>query len=169
MLSSTAYGRNIIPPHICYSIIAVQMIDFLVNCISAPYIIKICDFVALWNEDNIRRELSFLYKIYTVSKKCVLRVSIPTVFCCCVARFVLKFCHINKVKIWIATDRSDSPHLAKWLANSFFNFDNIDDRIDLSDLVLNFVILNNLNNNRLSSIQYISKYSAKITEKAIQY
>jgi hypothetical protein len=35
----------------------------------------------------------------------------------------------------------------------FFNFDNIDDRIDLSDLVLNFVILNNLNNNRLSSIQ----------------
>ena len=46
MLSSTAYGRNIIPPHICYSII-VQMIDFLVNCISAPYIIKICDFVAL--------------------------------------------------------------------------------------------------------------------------
>ena len=43
MLSSTAYGRNIIPPHICYSII-VQMIDFLVNCISAPYIIKICDF-----------------------------------------------------------------------------------------------------------------------------
>jgi Na+/alanine symporter len=27
MLSSTAYGRNIIPPHICYSII-VQMIDF---------------------------------------------------------------------------------------------------------------------------------------------
>jgi hypothetical protein len=26
MLSSTAYGRNIIPPHICYSII-VQMID----------------------------------------------------------------------------------------------------------------------------------------------
>jgi hypothetical protein len=41
---STAYGRNIIPPHICYSII-VQMIDFLVNCISAPYIIKICDFV----------------------------------------------------------------------------------------------------------------------------
>ena len=43
-LSSTAYGRNIIPPHICYSII-VQMIDFLVNCTSAPYIIKICDFV----------------------------------------------------------------------------------------------------------------------------
>jgi hypothetical protein len=40
------YGRNIIPPHICYSTI-VQMIDFLVNCISAPYIIKICDFVAL--------------------------------------------------------------------------------------------------------------------------
>jgi hypothetical protein len=35
MLSSTAYGRNIIPPHICYPII-VQMIDFLVNCISAP-------------------------------------------------------------------------------------------------------------------------------------
>jgi hypothetical protein len=35
ILSSTAYGRNIIPPHICYSII-VQMIDFLVNCISAP-------------------------------------------------------------------------------------------------------------------------------------
>jgi hypothetical protein len=33
------YGRNIIPPHICYSII-VQMIDFLINCISAPYIIK---------------------------------------------------------------------------------------------------------------------------------
>jgi hypothetical protein len=32
-------------------------------------------------------------------------------------------------------------------------FDNIDDRIDLSDLVLNFVILNNLNNNRLGSIQ----------------
>jgi hypothetical protein len=30
---------------------------------------------------------------------------------------------------------------------------NIDDRIDLSDPVLNFVILNNLNNNRLSSIQ----------------
>jgi hypothetical protein len=153
MLSSTAYGRNIIPPHICYSIIAVQMIDFLVNCISAPYIIKICDFVALWNEDNIRRELSFLYKIYTVSKKCVLRVSIPTVFCCCVPRFALKFGHISKVKIWIAADRSVSPHLAKWLANSFFNFDNIDDRIDLSDLVLNFVILNNLSNNRLSSIQ----------------
>jgi hypothetical protein len=35
----------------------------------------------------------------------------------------------------------------------FFYFDNIDDRIDLCDLVLNFVILNNLNNNRLSSIQ----------------
>ena len=46
MLSSIAYGRNIIPPHICYSIV-VQMIDFLVNCISAPYIINICDFVAL--------------------------------------------------------------------------------------------------------------------------
>jgi hypothetical protein len=28
--------------------------------------------------------LAFLYKIYTVSKKCVLRVSITTVFCCCV-------------------------------------------------------------------------------------
>jgi hypothetical protein len=64
MLSSTAYGRNIIPPHICYFII-VQMIDFLVICISAPYIIKICDFVALWSEDNIRRELSsFVQNIY---------------------------------------------------------------------------------------------------------
>jgi hypothetical protein len=62
------HRRNIIPPHICYSII-VQMIDFLVNCISAPYIIKICDFVALWSEDNIRRNLVLLYKIYTVSKK----------------------------------------------------------------------------------------------------
>ena len=63
--------------------------------------------------------LVLLYKIYTVSKKCVLRVSILTVFCCCVPRFVLKFCHIiSKVKIWIATDRSVSPHLAKWLANS---------------------------------------------------
>jgi hypothetical protein len=51
MLSSIAYGRNIIPPYICYSII-VQMIDFLVNCISAPYIIKICDFVALWSSDR---------------------------------------------------------------------------------------------------------------------
>ena len=65
MLSSTAYGRKIIPaPHICYSII-VQMIDFLVNCISAPYIIKICDFVALCSEDNIRREFSsFAQNIY---------------------------------------------------------------------------------------------------------
>jgi hypothetical protein len=64
MLSSTAYGRNIIPPHICYSII-VQMIDFLVNCISATYILKICYFVALWSEDNIRRELSsFVQNIY---------------------------------------------------------------------------------------------------------
>ena len=64
MLSSTAYGRNIIPPHICYSII-VQMIDLLVNCISTPYIINICDFVALWSEDNIRGELSsFLQNIY---------------------------------------------------------------------------------------------------------
>ena len=64
MLSSTTYGRNIIPPHICYSII-VQMIDFLVNCISAPYIIKICDFVTLCSEDNIRRELSsFAQNIY---------------------------------------------------------------------------------------------------------
>jgi hypothetical protein len=64
MLSSTAYGRNIIPPHICYSII-VQMVDILVNCTSAPYIIKICDFVALWGEDNIRRELSsFVQNIY---------------------------------------------------------------------------------------------------------
>jgi hypothetical protein len=44
MLSSIAYRMNIIPPHICYSMI-VQMIDFLVNYISAPYIIKICDFV----------------------------------------------------------------------------------------------------------------------------
>jgi hypothetical protein len=46
MLSSTAYGRNIMPPHICYSII-VQMIDCLVNRIRAAYIIQICDFVAL--------------------------------------------------------------------------------------------------------------------------
>jgi hypothetical protein len=30
--------------YLLYSII-VQMIDFLVNCISAPYIIEICDFV----------------------------------------------------------------------------------------------------------------------------
>jgi hypothetical protein len=28
----------------------------------------------------------------------------------CVACFILKFCHISKVKIWIATDRSVSPH-----------------------------------------------------------
>ena len=45
--------------HIFATLIIVQMIDFLVNCTSAPYIIKICDFVALWSEDNIRRELSF--------------------------------------------------------------------------------------------------------------
>jgi hypothetical protein len=31
-----------------------------------------------------------------------------------------------------------------------YSFDNFDDRIDLSNLVLNFVILNNLNNNRLN-------------------
>jgi ABC-type maltose transport system permease subunit len=43
---------------------------------------------------------------------------VKTIFFCCVPRFVLKFCHISKVKIWIATDRSVSPHLAKWLANS---------------------------------------------------
>jgi hypothetical protein len=52
MLSSTAYGRNIIPPHICYSVI-VQMIDFLVNCITAPYIIKICSFCQMWANRSI--------------------------------------------------------------------------------------------------------------------
>jgi hypothetical protein len=33
----------------------------------------------------------------------------------CVPCFILKFCHISKVKIWIATDRSVSPYLGKWL------------------------------------------------------
>jgi hypothetical protein len=33
--------------------------------ISAPYIIKICDFVALWSENNIQRELKlFVQNIY---------------------------------------------------------------------------------------------------------
>jgi hypothetical protein len=64
MLSSTAYGRNIIPPHICYSII-VQMIDFLVNCTSAAYIIKICDFVGHGNpQPHI-----FLLTVYILYKK----------------------------------------------------------------------------------------------------
>ena len=114
MLSSTAYGRNIIPPHICYSII-VEMIDFLVNCISAPYIIKICDFVALWNEDNIRRELSSFVQnlVKNVCWGFPYRPFLGGFFC--VPCFVLKFCHISKVKIWIATDRSVSSHLAKFL------------------------------------------------------
>jgi hypothetical protein len=40
----------------------------------------------------------FQTKYIPLVKKCVLRVSIPTVFCCCVPRFVFKFCHISKVK-----------------------------------------------------------------------
>jgi hypothetical protein len=55
--------------------------------------------IIVFHETIFEGNLVLLYKIYTVSKKCVLRVSIPTVFFCCVPRFVLKFCHISKVKI----------------------------------------------------------------------
>jgi hypothetical protein len=77
----------------------------------------------------------------------LLRVSIPTgFFLCffCIACFILKFCHISKVKIWIATDRSVSPHLAKWEKNEL-------------DVVLNESLntINKGNRNKVSSVGII--------------
>ena len=57
MLSSTAYGRNIIPPHICYSIIVHK-------CSLHHKNMRLCEVKTIF-EGN----LVFLYKIYTVSKK----------------------------------------------------------------------------------------------------
>ena len=115
MLSYTAYGRNIIPPHICYSIKCANDWFFgqLHKCSLHPKNMRLCE-VNTTFEGN----LVLLYKIYTVSKNmCVEGFHTDRFFCVffCIACFILKFGHISKVKIWIATDRSVSPHLAKWL------------------------------------------------------